>query len=178
MKEELLTLNRLRQVQPNDPDYKAVPTQIAVQDEKVLQLSATILSLIQESGLPDAILDQRQQIRTLMKNGLPDSERQALREAGFTSGEIADLSAVIQLKAPDALANVDFDNQTKKTESMKGSAPTRSVVKIGAGALLIGVDIGSRFIPLLNAVTAFEAITSVASGAVLVEDGLKPAPAR
>ena len=109
-----------------------------------------------------------------MKNGLPGSERQALAEAGFTDQEIADLAAVIQLNAADALASVDFDGQAKKVGSMKGAAPQKSVLKIGAGVLLIGVDIGSRFIPLLNAVTAFEAVTSIANGVVFVADGLKP----
>jgi hypothetical protein len=175
LKQELLTLNQLRRVPPNDPGYKNVPAQIVAQNEKVLQLAATIFGLLQGSGLPEIIASQRQQITALTKNGLPERERQVLVEAGFTGMDIAALSTVIQLSATDSPAKVDFGSSTKEIASKKGTTPTMSVVKIGAGALLIGFDIGSRFIPLLNAVTAFEAITSVSSGIVLVEDGLKPA---
>jgi hypothetical protein len=47
----------------------------------------------------------------------------------------------------------------------------KSVTQIGAGVLLIGADIGSRWIPGLNVVTAQVAITSVANGMVLVATG-------
>ena len=118
------------------------------------------------------IANEKPFVSGLLANGLSAGDREALHEAGFTREEIADLSATIRVMSvrglPDQKITIPKDPKTA----------TGAVLKIGAGALLIGVDIGSRFIPLLNAVTTFEAISSVAGGTALVADGIAPKEAQ
>ncbi len=71
----------------------------------------------------------------------------------------------------ELLAALDPNDQQNKLNKADPKMAPSKIVKIGAGALLVGFDIGSRFIPMLNAVTAQQAVTSVASGVVLVADG-------
>src|SRR5438309_370024 len=149
LKEALLELNRLKQVPPSDPQYKAVPDLIARQSAVVLQLASAIYSIVQGNGLASAVLDQRQSLQGLMTNGLPARERQELADAGFTPTDIAELSVTIQLHGMETLNRLNPVEQKKQLETAVGGAARAriaTVLKIGGGALLIGLDVGSRFI--------------------------------
>jgi hypothetical protein len=177
LKQAILELNQLRQVPQSDPEFKNVPAAIDTQDQRILKLAAVIYGLVGDDGLADAIVNQRQSLQALLATGLPARERQVLIDAGFTDLDVAELSVTVQLKAEAALAHLDTSDQRKRLDSADKKVSPASVVKIAAGALLIGVDVGSRFIPMLNAVTAFEAFGSVAGGMGMVADGLEPKPA-
>ncbi|HEY3826476.1 MAG TPA: hypothetical protein VGL82_18060 [Bryobacteraceae bacterium] len=177
LKQAILELNRLRRIPQNDPDFKSVSSAIAAQDQKILKLAAVVYGLAKEDGLADAIVNQERSLQALLANGLPARERQVLSDAGFSELDIAELSVTVQLKSAESLPHLDTSDQRKKLDSAGSKISPASVIKIAAGALLISVDIGSRFIPLLNAVTAFEAFGSVAGGMEMVADGLEPKPA-
>jgi len=179
LKDSLLELNKLRQIPPNDPQYKNVGDLIAKQNLVVLQLASAIYALAQGNGLAAAVVEQRQSLQGLIVNGLPARERQTLLDAGLTLSDVAELSVAIQLYGDEALRSMDPVGQRKQLEvsaTQGAKMSTAKVVKIGAGALLIGVDVGSRFIPLLNVVTAFEAISSVAGGMIAISDALSDRP--
>jgi hypothetical protein len=178
LKDALLELNRLSAVPPSDPAYKSVPDLILKQSGVVLQLAAAIYSIAQGDGLAAAVVDQRQSLQALLRGGLPPKEREVLAQAGFSDVDIAELSTRIQLYGTDMLDRLNLADQKKRLDEVArtGKWSLKNVLKIGGGALLISVDVGSVFIPLLTPFTAFEVISSVGGGILAIGDGLPDKP--
>jgi hypothetical protein len=175
LKRELLELNKLRHLPPSEASSPAVAKEIEARKAAILKLSATIYALMSGDGLADAILSERPALERFQANGLPPSEQQELEDAGFTDDEIAELNITVRMESKARLETLKAGDQVDKLKSADRSMSVKNVAQIAAGTLLIGTDIGSRWIPGLNAVTAQAAITSVANGMVLVATGFDKA---
>ena len=123
---------------------------------------------MQGTGIGNTIVTERQALEVLQRNGLPLAEQEELAAAGFTDVEIAELSAAVAMAAGRI---PDLPGQADSLKKADPKISAKRVAQIGAGTLLVGFDIGSRWIPMLNVVTAQQAITSVANGIVLIATG-------
>lgn len=175
LREQLLEINRLRQIGSDSPDYRSAQELITTHAETALKLSADIYARVETYGIGTSIVDQQQAL-ALVRNGLPPDERNVLIDAGFPEKDVADISAEIQLLGRTPMPKTRVADERNGLEAARRTDYIGKTLKIGGGALLIGVDTTSRFIPIVSTATAIEAVTSIASGMDMIADGLDTKP--
>jgi len=175
LKDVLAELNQLAAIPATDRRHDGAQKRIAELSDEVIKQTIAIYTVLDKSGVGNAASTLAPTSLPGLANGLAPRERELLAEAGFSTREITEISIVLTLRSRELMPKISAAQQRAELEQPQTRRmPVGKILRLGAGGLMIGYDIGSLFIPMVNVVSAGTMITSVTGGMVVIGEAMAP----